>query len=35
MAVATVRKTVTVRPGETKKVKTGNVIWTITRKRGR
>jgi len=29
----TIRKTVKVLPGQTKKVKTGNVIWTI--KRGR
>lgn len=31
--VATIKKTVKVLPGQTKKVKTGNVTWTI--KRGR
>ncbi|ABM14819.1 hypothetical protein Mvan_4042 [Mycolicibacterium vanbaalenii PYR-1] len=31
--VATTKKTVKVLPGQTKKVKTGNVVWTI--KRGR
>lgn len=33
--MGTIKKTVYVRPGETKKVKTGNVVWTVTRKRGR
>ncbi|TDY03303.1 hypothetical protein BCL50_4372 [Mycolicibacterium litorale] len=31
--MATIKKTVRVLPGQTKKVRTGNVVWTI--KRGR
>ncbi|BBY15099.1 hypothetical protein MLIT_06910 [Mycolicibacterium litorale] len=33
IAMATIKKTVRVLPGQTKKVRTGNVVWTI--KRGR
>jgi len=33
ITVATIKKTVKVLPGQTKKVKTGNVVWTIKRSR--